>query len=70
MRTQIVTKSLEEFGILVCHQIETANNTVCPGAVTEMGDIIVPVLANFIMSPDYICARVLKMCDAVFKELD
>lgn len=70
MKTQVVTKALEEFGMLVCNQIETQNNTVCPGAVTEMGDIIVPVLANFLMSPDYICSRILNMCDPVFKELD
>lgn len=70
MRTKVVTKSLEEFGVLVCNQIETANNTVCPGAVGEMGDIIVPVLANFLLSPDYVCSRILSMCDPVFKELD
>lgn len=55
---------------MVCHQIETANNTVCPGAVTEMGDIIVPVLANFLLSPDYICSRILQQCSPAFKELD
>lgn len=70
MRTQVITKSLEEFGVLVCNQIETQNNTVCPGAVGEMGDIIVPVLANFLLSPDYVCSRILTMCDPVFKELD
>jgi sphingomyelin phosphodiesterase len=70
IRSQVITKSLEEFGVLVCQQIETANNTVCPGAVTEMGDIIVPVLANFLLSPDYVCSRILSMCDPIFKELD
>ena len=67
--TSIVTQSLEEFGVMVCQQIETANNTVCPGAVKEMGDIIVPVLAKFLLSPDYICSRVLGYCDPVYKEL-
>lgn len=66
LTSDIVTKSLEEFGVMVCQQIETANNTVCPGAVKEMGDIIVPVLANFMLSPDYVCSRVLSYCDPIF----
>ncbi len=35
-----------------------------------MGDIIAPVLANFLLSPDYICSRVLNKCDPVFRELN
>jgi hypothetical protein len=59
IRTKVVTKALESFGVLVCNQIEKTNNTVCPGAVTEMGDVIVPTLTNFLLSPDYLCSRVL-----------
>lgn len=43
---------------------------MCPGAVSEMADVIIPTLTNFILSPDYLCSRVLGMCDPVFKELD
>ena len=42
---------------------------MCPGAVKIMGDVIVPVLANFLLSPDYVCSRILTMCDPVYKEL-
>jgi len=38
---------------------------VCPGAVKEMGDIIVPVLADFLLSPEYMCNRVLDACNDV-----
>jgi len=47
-----VVSALEDFGILICDQTQSANATVCPGAVTEMGDIIVPVLTNFLLSPE------------------
>lgn len=35
-----------------------------------MAEVIIPTLTNFILSPDYLCSRVLAMCDPVFKELD
>ncbi len=70
IRTKVVTKALEQFGVLVCNQIESLNHTVCPGAVTEMGDIIVPVLTNFLLSPDYLCSRVMKICTDPFEVLD
>ena len=70
IKTKVVTQALEEFAILICNQMMTANNTVCPGAVTEMGDIIVPVLANFLLGPDYLCSRVMKVCHDPFVELD
>ena len=69
IKTKTVIKALEQFGEYVCDQIETANNTVCPGAVTEMGDVIVPTLANFLLSPDYLCSRVLGYCAEEFVEL-
>ena len=54
---------------MVCDQIEKNNNTVCPGAVTEMGDVIVPTLTNLLLSPDYICSRVLSTCESEYVEL-
>ena len=69
IKSQVVTQALEEFSIMVCHQIETQNNTVCPGAVTEMADVIIPTLTNFILGPDYLCSRVLGMCDPIFKDI-
>ncbi len=62
IRSKVVTQALEQFGILICNQIEKTNNTVCPGAVKEMGDIIVPVLTNFLLGPEYLCSRVMKVC--------
>jgi len=69
IRTKTITKALEQFAVLVCDTIEAQNTTVCPGAVTEMGDIIVPVLANFLLGPDYLCANVLNYCQKEFVEL-
>jgi hypothetical protein len=70
MRASVTVKALESFGVLVCDQIETANTTVCPGAVTEMGDIIVPVLTNFLLSSDYVCSRILHYCNKEYVELN
>jgi hypothetical protein len=36
-----------------------------------MGDIIIPVLADFLLSPDYMCNRALQVCnDVTFEVLD
>ena len=36
-----------------------------------MGDVIVPTLTNFVLSPDYLCAKIIESCDDVdFIELD
>jgi len=35
-----------------------------------MADVIIPTLTNFILGPDYLCSRVLGMCDPVFKDLN
>lgn len=71
VRTETVVNALESFAVLICHQVESTNNTVCPGAVKEMGDIIVPVLTNFLLSPEYVCNKVLGACnDVSFEALD
>lgn len=69
IKTKTITKALEQFAVLVCHSVEAQNTTVCPGAVQEMGDIIVPVLANFLLGPDYLCANVLNYCQTEFVEM-
>ena len=35
-----------------------------------MADVIIPTLTNFILGPDYLCSRVLGMCDPIYRELD
>jgi hypothetical protein len=71
VRKETVTNAILKVAELICNQVESANNTVCPGAVTEMGDIMIPVLADFLLSPDYMCNRVLSYCnDVEFTVLD
>lgn len=36
---------IEKAAVLICADYVAMNDTVCPGAVKEMGDIIIPVLA-------------------------
>lgn len=40
------------------------NDTVCHGAVTEMSDVIVPVIAESILDPDYFCSAFLGYCES------
>jgi hypothetical protein len=71
IKTRIITDALEGVGVLVCNQIMSKNTTVCPGVVKLMGDVIVPSLTNFILSPDYLCSKILESClDVDFVELD
>jgi len=54
---------VESAGVFICANfVETTNSTVCGSAVKEMGDIIIPVLTNFLLGPDYFCARALGLC--------
>ena len=70
-KTKVITETVEEIGVLVCKEIEKdKNDTVCPGAVKEMGDVIVPALASFLFTSDYLCSRQLRLCPPVFRELD
>lgn len=52
------------FGVaeMICGQYVTPDQQVCHGAVTNMGEIIVPVLAESIFSPDYFCGEFLGYC--------
>ena len=53
---------LENAAVLLCSKYIATNDTVCYGAVHEMGDIIVPVLAQSILDPDYFCSQFLGYC--------
>jgi len=46
----------------ICMNYVLEDKTVCHGAVTEMGDIILPVLAESVFSPDYFCGELLGYC--------
>ena len=69
IKTSIIKDAIEAFGVIVCNQIEKHNNTVCPGAVKAMGDVIVPSMVNLLFSSDYICSRALQVCGDKFREL-
>jgi hypothetical protein len=67
----VVTNTILKLAELICHKVESTNNTVCPGAVHEMGIIILPVLTNFTLSPDYMCNKVKPLCNEIeYKELN
>lgn len=53
---------LEAVADTICGDYVVTNDTVCHGAVKEMGDIILPVLAESILSPDYFCSEFLGVC--------
>jgi len=53
---------LEAFAVGVCLNYVTTIEEVCNGAVKEMGDILLPVLAESFLSADYFCAEVLSLC--------
>jgi hypothetical protein len=55
---------LEGIAEIICGKFVTPDQTVCHGAVTEMGDIIVPVLADSVFSPDYFCGEFLGYCSS------
>jgi hypothetical protein len=52
-----------EFAIAtLCSNVLDAD--VCRGAVTEMGDVIVPALTEGILDPDYFCSEFLGYCSS------
>ena len=42
------------------------NSTVCPGAVKEMGDIILPVLSESLLDPEFFCTEFLGYCSTSY----
>lgn len=53
---------LEGLAIKICENGIVIDNSVCPGAVKEMGDILVPALANSLLSAEYMCSEILGEC--------
>lgn len=54
---------IESVAITICEDfVMTQNGTVCHGAVSEMADVIVPVLTESVLSPDYFCSEFLGYC--------
>ena len=64
-----VRNTIENIISLICsHYMEYE---VCSGAVHEMGDILVPQMLNFVMSPSFSCARLAGFCSLpVWRTLD
>eukprot|EP00347_Sterkiella_histriomuscorum_P016021 403354796 len=59
------TDIIESVATTVCEDfIMTQNGTVCHGAVKEMADIIVPVLTESVLDPDYFCSEFLGQCSS------
>jgi hypothetical protein len=65
INTKVITNLILTLAEKVCDKMESKNNTVCPGAVTEMGVIILPVLTDLFLSPDYFCNMVKPVCNDV-----
>ena len=62
LKSQSFINKLETFAIKICANDFVYNDTVCPGGVKNMGDILVPVLADSLLSADYMCAYFLEIC--------
>lgn len=56
---------IEQVADYVCaNDIQNLNNTVCHGAVSEMTEIIVPVITESLLNPEYFCSEFLGQCDS------
>jgi hypothetical protein len=48
---------IEKVADTICADfIMTDNSTVCHGAVSEMAEVIVPVISESVLDPDYFCS--------------
>ena len=54
------TDILETLSVLVCDMV--VNKTVCKGVIKEMGDVLVPVITQSLLEPDYFCSEFLGAC--------
>lgn len=62
-KSRSTTDMIETVADTICADyVMTTNSTVCHGAVKEMGDIIVPVLTESYLDPDYFCSQFLGEC--------
>jgi hypothetical protein len=65
INTRTTMDSLEKFGINICSIGGFVKNaTVCPFVVKVMGDILLPVVSNSLLSSDYFCSSFLQVCDS------
>ncbi len=56
---------IEKAADYVCaNYVMTQNDTVCHGAVSEMTEVLVPVISQSLLDPDYFCSEFLGQCDA------
>ena len=51
---------------MICAKYVVENSTVCSGAVKEMGDIILPVLASSLLDPEFFCTEFLGYCSTSY----
>ena len=64
--SQNATQAIEELAVMICAKYVVENSTVCSGAVKEMGDIILPVLASSLLDPEFFCTEFLGYCSTSY----
>lgn len=66
LTTRKAMDTLEGFAATICADyVEKSNSTVCAPATKMMGDIVVPSLVEFYLSPDFFCSpRMMNYCDS------
>ena len=71
LQTRVVMDTIEGFAEQICHSVVKKNITVCPGAVRIMGDVILPALTRLVLSPDYMCNKIVGICkDTTYEVID
>lgn len=56
---------IEQVADYVCaNYVKVFNDEICHGAVSEMTEIIVPVISQSLLDPDYFCSEFLGQCDS------
>ena len=60
------TDYLKAIAVSICNDGIEDNSTVCEGAVRDMADVIVPVLSESVLDPDYFCSQFLGQCDTSY----
>ncbi len=62
--TDNTQEMVEKVAIQICGDYVVKNDSVCHGAVTEMTDIIGPVLYHSVFEPEFFCAQYLGYCSS------
>ena len=61
--SKLVVKAIEAIADTVCSKfVMKSNSTVCNGAVKEMTVVILPVLAESLLSAETVCTELLGLC--------